>query len=80
MRKHAFDLNDQTGKKTKLTLWYTPGNDTYGLLTKKQADGASVNKLMDGDSAGLSFSQQADAKRTKSGRRMGMAPGLWLLV
>ena len=21
LRKHAFDLNDQTGKKTKLTLW-----------------------------------------------------------
>ncbi|MEP6726689.1 MAG: phytanoyl-CoA dioxygenase family protein, partial [Bacteroidota bacterium] len=27
MQKHSFDLNDQTGKKTKLALWYTPGND-----------------------------------------------------
>ncbi|MEO6188419.1 MAG: phytanoyl-CoA dioxygenase family protein, partial [Ginsengibacter sp.] len=26
MRKHSFDLNDQSGKKTKLTLWYSPGN------------------------------------------------------
>src|SRR5678810_1157644 len=34
MHKHVFDLNDQTGKKTKLTLWYKPGNDTYGLLTR----------------------------------------------
>jgi hypothetical protein len=36
VKKHAFDLNDQSGKKTKLTLWYTPGNDAYGLLTKSR--------------------------------------------
>ena len=34
MKKNSFDLNDQSGKKTKLTLWYTPGNDSYGLLTR----------------------------------------------
>lgn len=34
LQKHAFDLNDQSGKKTKLTLWYTPGNIAYGSLTK----------------------------------------------
>ena len=39
LQKHAFDLNDQSGKKTKLTLWYTPGNDAYGLLTKEQTNG-----------------------------------------
>src|SRR6187200_2400692 len=50
MRKHAFDLNDQTGKKTKLTLWYTPGDDAYGLLTKSKRMVDSVNQLMDGDS------------------------------
>src|SRR5678810_1148112 len=44
MRKHAFDLNDQTGKKTKLTLWYKPGNDTYGLLTRSNRMIASVNE------------------------------------
>ncbi|HUP10928.1 MAG TPA: hypothetical protein VM187_01905, partial [Niastella sp.] len=45
---HAFDLNDQTGKKTKLTLWYTPGNDAYGLLTKSKRMVESVEKLMEG--------------------------------
>ena len=25
MREHAVDLNDQTGKKTRLTLWFNPG-------------------------------------------------------
>lgn len=36
MRDHAIDLNDQSGKKTKLTLWFTPGNDTFGLLTRTE--------------------------------------------
>jgi hypothetical protein len=25
MRNNALDLNDQTGKKTRLSLWFTPG-------------------------------------------------------
>ncbi|MEY2646252.1 MAG: hypothetical protein RL158_228, partial [Bacteroidota bacterium] len=33
MAKNALDLNDQTGKKTKLSLWFTPGNDIFGYLT-----------------------------------------------
>jgi len=33
---NAFDLNDQNGKRTKLTLWFTPGEDTFGLLTKSE--------------------------------------------
>lgn len=36
MKNHAFDLNDQSGKKTKLTLWFTPGDDTFGLLTRTE--------------------------------------------
>lgn len=44
VRKNAFDLNDQTGKKTKLTLWYKPGDDIYGLLTrsKRMVDGVQT--------------------------------------
>jgi ectoine hydroxylase-related dioxygenase (phytanoyl-CoA dioxygenase family) len=36
MKNHAFDLNDQSGKRTKLTLWFTPGDDTFGLLTRSE--------------------------------------------
>src|ERR1700754_903270 len=50
LRKHAFDLNDQTGKKTKLTLWYNPGNDAYGLLTRSQRIVGSVDDLLVGAS------------------------------
>jgi ectoine hydroxylase-related dioxygenase (phytanoyl-CoA dioxygenase family) len=36
MKDHAIDLNDQSGKRTKLTLWFTPGDDTFGLLTRSK--------------------------------------------
>ncbi|MDQ3292526.1 MAG: phytanoyl-CoA dioxygenase family protein, partial [Bacteroidota bacterium] len=46
LRNHAFDLNDQSGKRTKLTLWFTPGDDTYGLLTRCQRMIHSVQTLL----------------------------------
>ena len=67
MRKHAFDLNDQTGKKTKLTLWYKPGNDTYGLLTRSNRMIAPVNELMDGDSPVCHFHSKLMQKEPKVG-------------
>ena len=67
LQKHAFDLNDQSGKKTKLTLWYTPGNDAYGLLTKSERMVASVDKLMDGDSSVCHFHSKLMQKEPKVG-------------
>jgi phytanoyl-CoA hydroxylase len=67
MRKHSFDLNDQTGKKTKLALWYKPGNDAYGLLSKSERIINSVNKLMDGDSAVCHFHSKLMQKEPKVG-------------
>lgn len=46
LRNNAFDLNDQTGKRTKLTLWFTPGDDTYGLLTRSERMVNSVQTLL----------------------------------
>jgi len=67
MHKHVFDLNDQTGKKTKLTLWYKPGNDTYGLLTRSSRIAGSVDKLMDGDSPVCHFHSKLMQKEPKVG-------------
>ncbi len=67
LRKHAFDLNDQSGKKTKLTLWYTPGNDAYGLLTKSRRMVDSVGELMEGDSAVCHFHSKLMQKEPKVG-------------
>ena len=65
--KHAFDLNDQSGKKTKLTLWYTPGDDAYGLLTKSSRIVNSINQLMDGDSPVCHFHSKLMQKEPKVG-------------
>ena len=67
MKKHAFDLNDQSGKKTKLSLWYTPGNDTYGLLTKSRRMVDSANQLMEGDAAVCHFHSKLMQKEPKVG-------------
>jgi ectoine hydroxylase-related dioxygenase (phytanoyl-CoA dioxygenase family) len=67
LQKHAFDLNDQTGKKTKLTLWYTPGNDAYGLLTKSNRMVVSAGKLMDGESEVCHFHSKLMQKEPKVG-------------
>ena len=67
LQKHAFDLNDQSGKKTKLTLWYTPGNDAYGLLTKSKRMVESVDKLMQGDSAVCHFHSKLMQKEPRVG-------------
>ena len=67
LHKHAFDLNDQSGKKTKLTLWYTPGNDAYGLLTQSERMVNSVDKLMDGNSAVCHFHSKLMQKEPRVG-------------
>jgi len=67
MRKHSFDLNDQTGKKTKLALWYKPGNDAYGLLSKSERIINSVNELLDGDAPVCHFHSKLMQKEPKVG-------------
>jgi phytanoyl-CoA hydroxylase len=67
MRQHAFDLNDQSGKKTKLTLWYTPGDDAYGLLTRSRKMVESVDKLLDGNAAVCHFHSKLMQKEPRVG-------------
>ncbi len=67
VKKHAFDLNDQSGKRTKLTLWYTPGNDAYGLLTKSKRMVDSVDALLEGDAPVCHFHSKLMQKEPKVG-------------
>ncbi|MBC8152478.1 MAG: phytanoyl-CoA dioxygenase family protein [Bacteroidetes bacterium] len=50
--KNAINVNDSTGKRSKLSLWYKPGNDIYGLLTRSQQLVDSVDKLLDTSAEG----------------------------
>ncbi len=46
VQSHAYDFNDQTGKPTKLTLWFTPGNDTFGLMSRSERLVSGVQTLL----------------------------------
>jgi ectoine hydroxylase-related dioxygenase (phytanoyl-CoA dioxygenase family) len=67
LRSHAFDLNDQSGKKTKLTLWYNPGDDAFGLLTRSRRMVEAAERLLDGDSAVCHFHSKLMVKEPRVG-------------
>lgn len=67
MRKNALDLNDQTGKKTKLSLWFTPGNDVFGYLTRSEKMIAPVAQLLDSDAPVCHFHSKLMQKEPKVG-------------
>ena len=51
--KNAINVNDSTGKRSKLSLWYKPGNDTYGLLTRSEQLVESVDALLENPDAAV---------------------------
>jgi phytanoyl-CoA hydroxylase len=67
MSSHAYDVNDRSGKKSKLTLWYTPGSDVYGLLTRSRRMVGSVDQLMEGEGAVCHFHSKLMQKEPRVG-------------
>jgi ectoine hydroxylase-related dioxygenase (phytanoyl-CoA dioxygenase family) len=67
MRKNALDLNDQSGKKTRLSLWFTPGNDVFGYLTRSEKMITRVSQLLDGDAPVCHFHSKLMQKEPKVG-------------
>jgi hypothetical protein len=67
IHQHAVDLNDQAGKKTKLTLWFKPGDDVYSLLLRSNRMVNSVAKLLDSDSPVCHFHTKLMQKEPKVG-------------
>jgi hypothetical protein len=65
--KNAVDLNDQAGKKTKLTLWFTAGDDIYSLLVRSERMVCSVAKLMDSDAPVCHFHSKLMQKEPRVG-------------
>ena len=67
MRNNALDLNDQSGKKTRLSLWFTPGNDVFGYLTRSEKMVSSVSQLLGGDTPVCHFHSKLMQKEPKVG-------------
>ena len=67
MKKNALDLNDQSGKKTKLSLWFTPGNDVFGYLTRSKKVIDAVAPLLNSDAPVCHFHSKLMQKEPKVG-------------
>jgi ectoine hydroxylase-related dioxygenase (phytanoyl-CoA dioxygenase family) len=67
MTKNALLLNDQTGRKTKLSLWFTPGNDVFGYLTRSEKMVNSVARLLDSDAPVCHFHSKLMQKEPRVG-------------
>jgi ectoine hydroxylase-related dioxygenase (phytanoyl-CoA dioxygenase family) len=67
MKKNALDLNDQSGKKTRLSLWFTPGNDVFGYMTRSKRIVESITPLLDRDSPVCHFHSKLMQKEPRVG-------------
>lgn len=67
MSNNAINVNDSTGKRSKLSLWYKPGDDVYGLLTRSESLVNSVNQLLEGDAPVCHFHSKLMQKEPKVG-------------
>lgn len=67
MRKNALDLNDQSGKKTRLSLWFTPGNDVFGYMTRSKRMIDAITPLLDSDSPVCHFHSKLMQKEPRVG-------------
>jgi ectoine hydroxylase-related dioxygenase (phytanoyl-CoA dioxygenase family) len=64
---NALELQDQSGKKTKLSLWFTPGNDIFGYLTRSERIVNRVAQLLDSTSPVCHFHSKLMQKEPKVG-------------
>jgi ectoine hydroxylase-related dioxygenase (phytanoyl-CoA dioxygenase family) len=67
MKKNALDLNDQHGKKTKLSLWFTPGNDIFGYMTRSRRMVTVVKPLLHSDTPVCHFHSKLMQKEPRVG-------------
>ena len=43
---NSMDFNDQSGNRTRLTLWFTPGDDSFGLMSRSERMVNAVTSLL----------------------------------
>lgn len=67
MKNNAMDLNDQTGKKTRLSLWFKPGDDSFGYLSRSEKMVNACAALLANDSPVCHFHSKLMQKEPKVG-------------
>ena len=46
LTEHSYAVKDSEGKESRLALWYTPGDDIYGMLSRSEKLVKCVEKLI----------------------------------
>jgi len=64
---HAFDLKDTNGNRTKLTLWFTPGDDSFGLMSRSERMVKAVEMLLGNEGEVCHFHSKVMQKEPKKG-------------
>ena len=64
---NVLDLNDESGKKTKLSLWFTPGDNIFGYLARSEKVVNSISQLLESDSPVCHFHSKLLQKKPRIG-------------
>lgn len=67
LSQHAYGVVDQSGRQSKLALWFTPGDDLYGRLTRSRRMVDSVAQLLDSDAPVCHFHSKLMMKEPRVG-------------
>jgi hypothetical protein len=67
LNSHAYGVVDQSGKQSKLALWFTPGDDMYGLLARSERMVKGVAALLGDASPVCHFHSKLMMKEPKVG-------------
>jgi hypothetical protein len=67
MKEHAVDLDDLSGRKTRLSLWFTPGDDIFGLMIRSERMVRSAGLLLDADTPVCHFHTKLMQKEPRVG-------------
>lgn len=67
VKKNALDLNDQSGRKTKLSLWFTPGDDAFGYMSRCRRIVEAIRPLLDSDAPVCHFHSKLMQKEPRIG-------------
>jgi ectoine hydroxylase-related dioxygenase (phytanoyl-CoA dioxygenase family) len=65
--KNSIDVDDKTGKKSKLSLWYTPGNDIFSYLARNEKMIGIAAQLLDSNQPVCHFHSKLMQKEPRVG-------------
>lgn len=64
IEQHSYELLDASGRRTRLALWYTPGDDIYGRLSRSERMVDAVERLLGGPAGHYHSKVMQKAPRT----------------